>query len=135
MEEKPLIDRAHRTLRSRPQDGEPPRPFVIRVHFFHVHNDILRRLGEASSLLYKGKRVSIFANYTTAVAKKRASFGAVKRRACTGVKFGLIYLAVLRLTLPDSSAHRFEDPALAANFINNNVKVAVVLHGVEQMVG
>uniref|UniRef100_UPI001EAF10AE histone deacetylase 7-like n=1 Tax=Oncorhynchus gorbuscha TaxID=8017 RepID=UPI001EAF10AE len=110
---------------------ENPRDHLSsRVHFFHVHNDILRRSGEASSLLYKGKRVTIFANYTTAVAKKRASFGAVKRqlRDCTGVKFGLIYPAVLRLTLPDSSEHRFEDPALAANFINKNMKVAVVPH-------
>ena len=107
------------------------------MHFFHVHNDILRRLGEASSLLYKGKRVSIFADYTTAVAKKRASFGAVKRqlRTCPGVKFGLIYPAVLRLTLPDVSTHRFGEPALAANFINKNMKEALVSHGVEQMVG
>lgn len=90
LEEKPLLDRAHRTLRSRPRDGEPPRPFVIRVHFFHVRNDILRRSGEASPLLYKGKSVSIFADYTTAVAKKRASFGAVKHqlRACPGLMFG-----------------------------------------------
>lgn len=132
LEEKPLLDRAHRTLRSRPRDGEPPRPFVIRVHFFHVRNDILRRSGEASPLLHKGKRVSIFADYTTAVAKRRASFGAVKRQlhACPGVKFGLIYPAVLRLTLPDGSMHRFEDPAIAADFINKNVKAAVVPHGV-----
>lgn len=52
-EEKPLLDRAHRTLCSRAQDGEPPRPFVIRVHFFHVRSDILRKSGEASPLLYK----------------------------------------------------------------------------------
>ncbi|KAJ8377871.1 hypothetical protein AAFF_G00250220 [Aldrovandia affinis] len=76
LDEKPLLDRAHRTLRSRPG---------------------------------RGRRVSIFPDYTTAVAKKRASFGDVKRqlRACPGVKYGLIYPAVLRLTLPDSSTHRF----------------------------
>ncbi|KAJ8402139.1 hypothetical protein AAFF_G00370040 [Aldrovandia affinis] len=71
----------------------------------------------------KGRRVSIFPDYTTAVAKKRASFGDVKRqlRACPGVKYGLIYPAVLRLTLPDSSTHRFEDPAVAADFIKNRI--------------
>ncbi|KAJ8358127.1 hypothetical protein AAFF_G00031440 [Aldrovandia affinis] len=128
LDEKPLLDRAHRTLRSRPREGEPPRPFVIRVHFFHVRNDMLKRSGDASPLLYKGRRVSIFPDYTTAVAKKRASFGDVKRqlRACPGVKYGLIYPAVLRLTLPDSSTHRFEDPAVAADFIKNRVKKAVM---------
>lgn len=128
LDEKLLLDRAHRTLRSRPREGEPPRPFVIRVHFFHVRNDMLKRSGDASPFLYKGRRVSIFPDYTTAVAKKRASFGDVKRqlRACPGVKYGLIYPAVLRLTLPDSSTHRFEDPAVAADFIKNRVNKAVV---------
>ncbi|KAJ8404964.1 hypothetical protein AAFF_G00328850 [Aldrovandia affinis] len=81
LDEKPLLDRAHRTLR------EPT-----------------------------GEESRYFRDYTTAVAKKRASFGDVKRqlRACPGVKYGLIYPAVLRLTLPDSSTHRFEDPAVAA---------------------
>lgn len=128
LDEKLLLDRAHRTLRSRPREGEPPRPFVIRVHFFHVRNDMLKRSGDASPFLYKGRRVSIFPDYTTAVAKKRASFGDVKRQlhACPGVKYGLIYPAVLRLTLPDSSTHRFEDPAVAADFIKNRVNKAVV---------
>lgn len=131
--EKPLLDRAHRTLRSRPGDGQPPRPFVIRVHFFHVRNEILKKSGEASPLQYKGKRVSIFADYTTAVAKKRACFGEVKRqlRACPGVKFGLLYPAVLRVTLRDGSTHRFEEPALAADFIKKNLKTAVETHSME----
>ena len=59
--DSPLLDRAHRTLRPKPGDGKPPQPFVIRVHFFHVRNDILRWAGEASMdapLLFQGKRVS-----------------------------------------------------------------------------
>lgn len=135
LEERPLLDRAHRTLRSRPADSQPPRPLVIRVHFYHVRNEILKKSGEASPLLYKGKRLSIFPDYTTAVAKKRAGFGEVKRqlRACPGVKFGLLYPAVLRLTLRDGSTHRFEDPGLAADFIQKNLKTAVETHSVEHM--
>lgn len=128
LEDKPLLDRAHRSLRSRPRDGEPPRPFIIRVHFFHVRNDMLKKAAERSPLLHNGKRISVFADYTTAVAKKRASFGEVKRqlRACSGVKYGLIYPATLRLTLQDNSTHRFEDPTLAADFVQKNLKTAVV---------
>ncbi|KAJ3598159.1 hypothetical protein NHX12_001672 [Muraenolepis orangiensis] len=36
--EKPLLDRAHRTLRERPGEGTPPQPFVVRVHFFHIRS-------------------------------------------------------------------------------------------------
>lgn len=55
LDEMPLLDRAHRTLRAKPKDGEAPRPFIIRIHYFHVRNEILRRAGEmsrASPLIY-----------------------------------------------------------------------------------
>ncbi|KAJ3602992.1 hypothetical protein NHX12_030736 [Muraenolepis orangiensis] len=70
LDEKPLLDRAHRTLRERPGEGTPPRPFVVRVHFFHIRSQILQRAGKSSSLLYNGKRISIFPDYTSSVAKK-----------------------------------------------------------------
>lgn len=31
LQDKPLLDRAHRTLREKPKKGEPPRPLVIKV--------------------------------------------------------------------------------------------------------
>uniref|UniRef100_A0AAV2JI16 Uncharacterized protein n=1 Tax=Knipowitschia caucasica TaxID=637954 RepID=A0AAV2JI16_KNICA len=40
---KPILDRAHRTLRPRPGDGAPPRPFVVRVNQFQTRNEILRK--------------------------------------------------------------------------------------------
>lgn len=43
--------------------------------------------------------------------------------ACPGVKFGLLYPAILRLTVRDGSTHRFEDLALAAEFIQRNIAV------------
>ena len=98
LEEKPLLDRAHRTLRPKPKEGEQPRPLVIRVPFFHVRNDILRHAGEtsrASPLLYRGKKLFLFPDYTALVAKKHAAFMEVKRqlRSCPGVKFGLRFPA------------------------------------------
>lgn len=124
LNEKPLLDRAHRTLREKPREGMPPRPFVARIHFFHVRILILQRAGEASPLLYNGKRVSVFPDYTSSVAKKRAAFSTVKRnlRSHPDVKFGLLYPAVLRVTMPDGSSHRFEDPTAATDFVNKNCK-------------
>ncbi|KAJ4948200.1 hypothetical protein JOQ06_019737 [Pogonophryne albipinna] len=127
LDEKPLLDRAHRTLRDRPREGDAPRPFVVRVHYFHIRNEILRRAGEPSPLLCQGKRISIFADYTSTVPKKRAAFGTVKRQlhSCPGSKFGLLYLAVLRITLPSGDTHRFEDPTAANEFVNTKLKKAV----------
>lgn len=124
LEEKPLLDRAHRTLREKPGDGAPPRPIVARVHFFHVRSLILQRAGEASPLSFKGGRISVFPDYTSAVARRRAAFTAVKRslRSHPTVRFGLLYPAVLKVTMPDGKVHRFEDPSVASEFINKNLK-------------
>lgn len=124
LNETPLLNRAHRTLREKPKEGEPPRPILARIHFFHVRSLILQRAGEASPLLYKGKKVSVFPDYTSSVAKKRAAFTPVKRilRSHSAVRFGLLYPAVLRITMPDGTSHRFEDPSVATEFINKNCK-------------
>lgn len=126
LDELPLLDRAHRTLRSKPSDGKPPRPFVIRVHFFHVRNDILRRASEAP-LLHQGKKLFLFPDYTSSVAKKRAAFTDVKRllHSCPGVKFGLRFPATLKIILPGGATHTFEDPATAMDFVKVNLKSGV----------
>lgn len=68
-------------------------------------------------------RVSIFADYATAVAMKWATFRDVKHqlRTCPGINFGIIYPVVLRITLRDSSTHKFESLVLAADFIEMNL--------------
>ncbi|KAI4829004.1 hypothetical protein KUCAC02_023068 [Chaenocephalus aceratus] len=57
----------------------------------------------------------------------RAAFGTVKRQlhSCPGIKFGLLYPAVLRITLPSGDTHRFEDPTAANDFVNTKLKKAV----------
>lgn len=65
LDDKLVLDRAHRTLRARPKDG-PPHPLVIRVNLFQVRNQILRRAGEVSPLSYNGRRISIFPDFTPA---------------------------------------------------------------------
>ncbi|KAJ8418399.1 hypothetical protein AAFF_G00141080 [Aldrovandia affinis] len=127
LDEAPLFDRAHRSRREKPGEGAPPRPFIIRVHYFHVREEILRRAREAAPLLHQGKRLSIFADFAPSVAKLRAEFGSAKRllRACPGVKFGLFFPAELRITLPGGALRKFTDPAAAVNFINRDLGSAV----------
>ena len=103
---------------------------MIRVLFFHVRNDILHHASEASRdspLLFQGKRLFVFPDYTSSVAKKRAAFTDVKRllHSCPGVKFGLRFPATLKLTLPGGATHIFEDPATAMDFAKVNLKSGV----------
>ncbi|KAJ3598800.1 hypothetical protein NHX12_032764 [Muraenolepis orangiensis] len=41
--DKPVLDRAHRSSRAKARVGEPPLPFVIRVHHFQTKELILRK--------------------------------------------------------------------------------------------
>lgn len=127
MDSEPVLDRAHRTLRSKPKEGEPPRPFVVRVNMFQQRNEIIQKASSSAPLFYQGKRVSVFPDFTASVAKKRAAFTKVKKElhSCPGVKFGLFYPAVLRITLPSGQAHRFEDPAIAMDFVHKRIKTVV----------
>lgn len=67
-----------------------------------MRNEVLRRAYESSPLLYKGKRVFIFSDYTAAVAKTHTAFVRVKKEllSCPGVKFGLLFLSTRTDNIP-----------------------------------
>lgn len=120
LDEPPLLDRAHRALGPKPKTGAPPRPLLVRVHYFHIKEKMLRQAGANTPLLFQGKKISIFPDFTPAVAKKRSEFTSVKRllHTCPGVKFGLFYPAELRITLPDGAVRKFTEPSAATDFAN-----------------
>ena len=99
----PLLERAHRSLQAKPKPGEPPCVLIMSVHYTHTRDEILRKSSQ-DPLMYKGKMLHIYPDYTTTVMKKRAAFGDVKRRfrSIEGAKYGLQFLATLRITLPAS---------------------------------
>ncbi|KAK7925474.1 hypothetical protein WMY93_007784 [Mugilogobius chulae] len=97
---KPLLDRAHRSLRSRQDDNAPPRHIVLRVHYGHEFEEITRRISQNSKLSYDGQQITIFRDYPSEVVKQRSQFAAVRGilRGIPGVRFGLKYPAKLRVT-------------------------------------
>lgn len=128
LDAKPVLDRAHRTLRPRPSTSTaPPRAFVVRVNQFQMRNEILRRARQQPSLIHNGKRVFIFPDFAPTVAKKRAAFVGVKKElhSCPGIKFGLFHPAILRITLSNGQTHTFEDPDCAMDFVKKNLKTMV----------
>lgn len=123
MEEKPLLDRAHRSLQPKPKPGQPPRPFIIRVHFFHIREQILQAARQEGRLTYKGKPVFLFPDLTANEAKKRAAFGEVRKfiRNVEGARFGFRHPARFRITLPGNTEQLFTDPLKAMEYVKNTL--------------
>lgn len=111
LKEKPIIDRAHRALRQRPGDGEPPRHFILKIHYGHDFEDIFRRITSKKDLTFQGQRIQMFRDLPQEVAKARAAFTPVRKmlRGKPGVRFGIMYPAKLRVT-HDGRERMFTDP-------------------------
>lgn len=125
LEKHPLLDWAHRTLRVRPGNSDPPRGFVIRCHYYQEKEEILRKAGQMKQLtMGDGDKIRIHPDYTQAVSKQRAEFNEVLGllRSCEGIRYGLWYPAELRITTSDGVRTSFKDPKQAKDFIMENLK-------------
>lgn len=100
LDEEPLLDRAHRSLQKQPQPGEPPRALILKLHYFHVREEILHRARDKNHITYNGRRLHIFPDYSPSVSKRRAAFNEVRRllRDRPGVRYGMVYPARLRVS-------------------------------------
>ena len=115
--EAPVIDRAHRALRKRPGNDEPPRHFIARLHYCHAYEDIMQKAMSIRDLMYQGQRIQIFRDLPPEVARRRAAFTPARKilRDKPGVKFGLLYPAKLRVT-HNGSERLFTDPEEARRY-------------------
>ncbi len=77
-EKPPELERAHRSLGPKPQEGRPPRPLVICFHRFQEKEKALRwaRQNEAK---YKDSTLRIYPDISADLARKRAAFKNVKQ--------------------------------------------------------
>lgn len=125
LEKPPTIDRAHRTLRSKPaQDNLPPRAFVVKCHYFSEKESLLKTAMERKAVTTAdGDHIRILPDFTQTVSKQRAAFTEVRGllRSCEGVRYGLIYPATLRITTADGQEASFKDPKLAKEFVVKRV--------------
>lgn len=120
LDEPPVIDRAHRTLQQAPGDGQPPRAFVVKCHYYQEKESILRKAVISPKLVSEnGDTIRVFPDYTQNVARRRAAFVQVRQllRQCEGVKYGLLYPAKLRVTTQDGQQKSFTDPEKAVTFV------------------
>lgn len=124
LDEKPLLDRAHRSLQTKPKPDQPPRPFIARVHFFHVRELIIRQARQLQSLSFSGRPIYIFPDLTAAEATKIAAFGDARKRLrkIEGARFGFRQPAKFRITLPGAKERVFTNPQLAMDYINSALR-------------
>lgn len=116
----PVLDRAHRSLRPKPRQGQNPRPFIVRFHRYVEKETVLKWAKATKEILYKGHRVKFYKDFCASVAKKRAAFNNVKSLLYKrGVRFGMIYPAKLRVS-HNGSDYYFDSPEAAERFYHQN---------------
>uniref|UniRef100_A0A3P9KMM2 L1 transposable element RRM domain-containing protein n=1 Tax=Oryzias latipes TaxID=8090 RepID=A0A3P9KMM2_ORYLA len=116
------VDRSHRVPAPRKNGDERPRVIIAKLHYDGDAVDILKRAREKAPLTYNGKRISIFPDYTASVAKARAAFTDVRKalHGRSGVWFGLLYPARLRITYKNNSKD-FCDPVKAMEYVEKEI--------------
>lgn len=115
----PTLDRAHRSLQREPRDGEPPRPIIVKFHYFQQKVEVLQKASRAGPILHDGQKIRIYPDYTASVMKKRAAFTEVRGllHRCRNTKFGILYPAILKITTPAGLQKSFDDPVKAKEYI------------------
>lgn len=128
MDREVKVDRSHRaTAPKKPGNGERPRIIVAKLHYDGDAADILRRAKDQAPLMFNGKRIAIFPDYTTSVAKARAAFTDARRalRGRSDVRFGLLFPARLKITYKGDSKE-FKDPAKAMDYIKRTIPATTI---------
>ncbi|KAL7850030.1 hypothetical protein SRHO_G00193790 [Serrasalmus rhombeus] len=118
MDKSPLVDRAHRSLAPRPKPNEPPRPIIVKLHYFEDCARILKEARSRQRISSAGMRFFVYPDFTPKVAKARAALNEVRKKLRTmdGVKYGIVYPARLRLTF-EGKSHEFTSAGEAERFI------------------
>lgn len=122
LDEAPLIDRSHRSLQDAPEEGEPPRTVIARLHYYQDCDKILRLARAKQKIKVGDMTISVFPDYTARVAKARAAFNGVKKilKDVPDVKFGVRFPAKLRITFNEVESF-FTDPKAAMTYVTENI--------------
>lgn len=117
---KPVkVDRAHRSLKPKPKEKEPPRVIISKLHNNRDVKNILRLSRQRAPLSYKDERVSIFPDFTAEVIAQRQAFNSVRNKlADAGAKCTMRFPAKLQVTY-NKTVYVFDSPAAAERFANS----------------
>ncbi|KAL3981282.1 alpha-1,3-mannosyl-glycoprotein beta-1,2-N-acetylglucosaminyltransferase [Sarotherodon galilaeus] len=77
---EPLVDRAHRTLASKPNTGERPRAMVVKLHYYADCARILQKARELQRVQINNMTISVFPDHPATTVRAHAAFNDVRRR-------------------------------------------------------
>lgn len=122
LEKPPVLDRAHRTSAAPPPAGGRPRPFIVRFHYYQEKEQVQRLAREKGRLIFHGKDLLIFPDFSADLNRRRAAFNEVKAllRGKEGVRYGLLYPARLRVSW-DGETKVFDNPKGVKDYIASKV--------------
>lgn len=114
------IERIHRALAPKPNEGQPARPVLIRFLRQSARDKVLSAVSEKRGITWEGQHLSIFPNVTKELAAKRRSFQSAKKALQRrGVRYTLAFPAELRFRW-HGRYQRFTKAAEAERFIDMN---------------
>lgn len=106
----PEVDRHHRSLRPRPDPGDPPRPYIVRLLRWSDRQLILGATAKKKKLSWKGKTFRVFQDLPADIQQKRAEYGDIRKKLHgAGIRFGLLFPARLIVTVGDEK-HIYATP-------------------------
>uniref|UniRef100_H3A8S6 L1 transposable element RRM domain-containing protein n=1 Tax=Latimeria chalumnae TaxID=7897 RepID=H3A8S6_LATCH len=93
------MERAHRTLAPRPGADQRPRPFIVKFLRYQTKEMIIRKVREKGTLNWEGNKILIFPDLSKELQEKRRGFLEVKKQLRDReIRYGLFYLAILKVT-------------------------------------
>lgn len=118
LDNPPMIDRAHRsTVNQSSRNNMHPRAFIIKLHYFHEWEIVMRKAAQTKTICYNQNKILIFPDLPPAIVKQRARFTRAKEllRDRSDVRYGFQYPATMRITYKGDE-QRFTDPEKAATY-------------------
>lgn len=112
------IERAHRALQRRPSVQGAPRAFVLKLLRYRDVTRILDAARKRGELQYGNSRIMIFPDLSPMLHQKRMAFTPLKKQLRqAGVKYGMLYPAILRVDMRSGGTKSFDSAETASSFL------------------
>lgn len=114
-----IIERAHRIASVRSDDKAPPRALIMKFLNYKDKVRVLNAAREKKEVLYKGKRVMLFPDFSAEVSKKRQRYNEVKKKLrAKGLDYRFLFPSRLQVSF-NGTLYTFENPGEVETFLDN----------------
>lgn len=112
------IERAHRAQLRRPNEQGAPRAFVLKLLRYRDVTQILDASRKKGELYYGNSKIMIFPDLSPRLHQKRMAFTPLKKQLRqAGVKYGMLYPAILRVDTRSGGTKSFDSAEAASSFL------------------